>query len=232
MKNLLFLFVMLAFLVACSDDNDKSTTNKYGQFLIEKIVCSGGSDMVWEFTYNSKNELTKMTLPGGGAYGFDRNGSKLTMTCWEGDEEKRVVGYGILNENECLVSMQMEEDTYTFIYDASNRLISIADIPYVWEGNNMQSTTDGYYCDFVFEYTEYRNNINIDFIYIFNEIMCGFFSGNVGRPNQNLIKSYTVGEYKYELEYELDGEKVSVVREYYVRDGERELECTYRLYYK
>lgn len=239
MKNLLFLFVMLAFLVACSDD-DKSPKNKYGQFLIEKIVCPERNGVL-EFAYNSKNELTQMTITFNDfveLYTWEREGSNITMTYREGVDDDGVQICSTLDENENVV---FQQDGVVFTYDASNRLVSMdADNEseqYVWKGNNMQSVKDKYGDEYiVFEYTKYSNNFNLDFLYWLGEIFVyriGVGAGYFGQPNQNLMKSYTFGGYRtYEFEYEFDGEKVSVVREYYVRDGERELYYTYRLYYK
>lgn len=245
MKNLLFLLVMLTFLVACSndDDNDKAPRNKYGQFLVDKIVCSRSSGHydVFEFVYDSQNVFTKIMAPDDDLYATERNGSKITMIYREGaDDEDVYQVYSTLDENECIVSMQEGEEKATFTYDASNRLISMDGRKYrefVWKENNLHSINyENGGEEYVFEYTEYPNNINFNFIYVFDEIFTYDLWGGdsyFGRPNQNLIKSYVDRwNNKYEFEYEFDGEKVTVVREYYVTEEERELEYTYRFYYK
>lgn len=246
--------------------DNSGTTNKNGKKLVSKIIYDNiegydSEDYEINFSYDSKGNVSGTTeiwtYNGNSSKGtttIKREGNKITMTEIDLKDEDIDYTWYTLDDAERAIKVEWGDESSTFTYDNEGQLKTRHDnsddyysstFSYIWKQGNIVSkketevsksgderiTTTNYEY-----YTQYENNISIDFTW--ETYGAYYMESYFGKTNKNLIKSvsyYPNSDYSSvdEYEYEFDGDYVSTVKEFNTyKGGERKLTGTYHIYYK
>ena len=244
MKKIYLLVMLLATVfVACSDDDDKDEDKTTGkEKLVSKIIDTSESGNVSEtlFEYDSKGRITKIVN------NDPEDTSPTTTYTYETGkiiakevENGQTITYTLNDKGLVTSSTNEKGEKSNYTYDANDQLLNVKEGTWetsiTWQNGNVikQSLkSDGQEYD-TFEYTystnEYKGNLGW-FVDGINEIDAFLMDyGYMGKRNKNLVQQTT--ETLYEYTFDNEG-YVTIIKEYNIYDGKKELEYTTTVTYK
>ena len=205
MKKLLFLFTMLTFMVACSDDDDNENDPSGGEEItllskriskIKEYEGEGSLSLTYEYKYDAEGRIDEITETDHGnsvVYKYTYDADKITMKSTDKREENYILQNGKATyykfDYGSYESYEGDWDEYRFTYNGDYMSL----VKGIIETDSPETETlsfdkgklvkytyvadddKDYTGSIDFEYGDQKNNLNID---LFTFIASSFFDGN------------------------------------------------------